>query len=219
MCGASPWLRGLRTDALYKPETRLGIALDAASRTASDGALYTTEAIGFKNGAGFVVGVRGAGDLLAAEGMLRLGGDGKAARYREVPFDPPAAVVPHAGGRFRMLLTTPAVFSDGWLLTGVVPEGASMRLRGPGFSARLACAAIGRHEVVSGWDLAQWRPKTAQRAAPAGSVYWFDEFDGDGGKLAGWVAGGLWPENETLSSERQQRRAEGFNNALLCAWP
>ena len=208
----------LRTADVYKTETRLGIALNAASRTASKGAIYTTEAVTFSTHAGFVVGIEGAGDLLPAEGMLRLGGDGKGARYREVPFDLPATAGPREGGRFRLLLTTPALFSGGWLPTGVVPKGAQLRLHGPGFSARMACAAIGRHEVVSGWDLAQWRPKAAQRAAPSGSVYWFDEFDGDTGKLAAWVSRGLWPENEAMSSEQMQRRAEGFNSALLCAW-
>ncbi len=210
--------RSLRTAELYKSETRLGIALDTASRTASEGALYTTEAVAFGKGAGFIVGVHGVGDLLPMEGMLRLGGDGKGARYREVPFDLPVATAPQVGGRFRLLLTTPGVFAGGWLPTGVAPQGESIRLHGPGFGARLACAAIGRHEVVSGWDLAQWRPKTAQRAAPAGSVYWFDEFDGDAGKLAGWANNGLWPENEAMSTEQHQRRAEGFNRALLCAW-
>ena len=208
----------LRTAAVYKTETRLGIALNAASRTASDGAIYTTEAVAFGKHAGFIIGVQGAGDLLRAQGMLRLGGDGKGARYREVPFDLPATAGPRDGGRFRLLLTTPAGFSGGWLPTGVVPEGAQLRLRGAGFSARLACAALGRHEVVSGWDLAQWRPKAAQRAAPSGSVYWFDEFEGDSGKLAAWVAGGLWPENGAMSAEQRQRRAEGLNNALLGHW-
>ena len=208
----------LRTAALYKSETRLGIALNAASRTASDGAIYTTEAVAFSKHAGFIVGIQGGANLLPAQGMLRLGGDGKGAHYREVPFTAPACDAPRQGGRFRLLLTTPALFAGGWLPTGVAPEGSSLRLHGQGFSARLACAALGRHEVVSGWDLAQWRPKLAQRAAPAGSVYWFDEFDGDAGKLATWVARGLWPEDATMSCEQHQRRAEGFNGALLCAW-
>ena len=157
-------------------------------------------------------------------GLLRLGGDGKGARYRDMPFDVPGPALPRQGGRFRLILTTPALFAGGWLPNGVVAEDGgevtpTLRLRGPGFSARLACAAIGRHEVVSGWDLAQWRPKTAQRAAPAGSVYWFDGFEGDAGKLASWVARGLCIENENTTPAQQQRRAEGFNTALLCAWP
>lgn len=156
-------------------------------------------------------------------GLLRLGGDGKGARYRDLPFDAPGPALPPQGGRFRLILTTLALFAGGWLPNGVVAEDAgddapTLRLRSPGFSARLACAAISRHEVVSGWDLAQWRPKTAQRAAPAGSVYGFDEFDGDAGKLANWVACGLRAKYENTTPAQQQRRAEGFNTALLGAW-
>jgi hypothetical protein len=44
-------------------------------------------------------------------------------------------------------------------------------------------------------------------------VYWFNDFKGDTGKLAKWVAGGLWSDNPD-----EQRRAEGFNRALLAAW-
>ena len=211
------------TATLYKSETRLGIALDAKSRTASDGALYTTDAVTFCKDTGFVVGVQGDGGLLPLHGLLRLGGDGKGAHYRELPFDTPEPAPPGQGGRFRLILTTPALFAGGWLPNGVVAEddgddAPTLRLRGPGFSARLACAAIGRQEVVSGWDLAQWKPKTAQRAAPAGSVYWFDEFVGDAGKLANWVACGLRAENENTTPAQEQRRAEGFNTALLGAW-
>lgn len=211
------------TATLYESETRLGIALDAKWGTASDGALYTTDAVTFCKDTGFIVGVQGDGGLLPLQGLLRLGGDGKGARYRDLPFDAPGPALPRPGGRFRLVLTTPALFAGGWLPSGVVAEddgddAPTLRLRGPGFSARLACAAIGRHEVVSGWDLAQWRPKTAQRAVPAGSVYWFDEFDGDADKLANWVARGLSAENENTTPAQQQRRAEGFNTALLGAW-
>ena len=47
-------------------------------------------------------------------------------------------------------------------------------------------------------------------AAPAGSVYWFDQLESDAGKLAASVAGGLRGDNYD-----RQRRAEGFNRA----WP
>ena len=48
------------TGDLYPSETRLGIALDAKSRTASDGAIYTTEVVAFCAQVGFIVGVQGA---------------------------------------------------------------------------------------------------------------------------------------------------------------
>ena len=209
----------LRTDILFKRETRLGIALDAKFGTASDGALYTTEAVALPASAdlqaGFLVGIAGATPL-ADSGLLRLGGDGQGARWQRVAFDPPAAPPITQGGRFRLLLTTPGIFSAGWLPEGLMrgTDGACW-LRGDGFDARLACAAVPRHEVVSGWDLAAWAPKTARRVASAGSVYWFDQFQGDAGKLAAWVKQGLWPQNAALQAEIAPRRAEGFNNALL----
>ncbi len=205
----------ITTGELYKRETRLGIALNANSRTAENGALYTTEAVSFCPGAGFLVGLEGCQGLLPENGLLRLGGDGKAARYSRVDsFTPPTPPAIKPEGTFRLILASPGIFSGGWLPERVTNQSdGSYRLNGDGFSARLVSAAVGRHDVVSGWDLVHWQPKTAQRVAPAGSVYWFDRFQGDPGKLAAWVAGGLWGENPDL-----QRRAEGYNLAWLAAW-
>jgi CRISPR-associated protein Cmr3 len=206
----------LKTADLYQRETRLGIALDTGSRTAQDGALYTTEAVAFKPGAGFLVGIEGHADQLPPSGHLRLGGDGKGATYQRIDFAPPAAPVKGITNqrRFRLILATPGIFTAGWLPDGVTRQGErNFRLHREGFSARLACAAVPRFDIISGWDLALQQPKTAQRVAPAGSVYWFDEFEGDGGKLAAWVAGGLWGDNYD-----KQRRAEGFNHAWLAHW-
>lgn len=205
----------LDTAKLYKRETRLGIALDAGSRTAQDGALYTTEAIAFNSQAGFLVGIEGHGGHIPDRGHLRLGGDGKGATYTRCDFSTPAAPPGiEANGRFRLILATPGIFSGGWLPERIVRRGdRDFRLQGQGFSARLACAAVPRFDIVSGWDLALQQPKTAQRVAPAGSVYWFDQLEGDAGKLAAWVAGGLWDDNHD-----RQRRAEGFNRAWLAHW-
>ncbi|MCS6787457.1 MAG: hypothetical protein NZ524_10545, partial [Thiobacillaceae bacterium] len=103
---------------------------------------------------------------------------------------------------FKLVLTTPGLFAQGWR-----PDLP------PALAARLVCAAVPRFEVVSGWDLAAWAPKLAQRAVPAGAVYWFEDFAGDADMLAEWVAGGLWGENAD-----PRRRAEGYNNALLGVW-
>ena len=206
----------LKTADLFQRETRLGIALDAGSRTAEDGALYTTEAIAFNTGAGFLVGIDGDAGLLPPSGFLRLGGDGKGAAYRSVDFTPPAVPLADiaASRRFRAILATPGIFAAGWRPDGVTWQGErDCRLQGNGFSARLACAAVPRFDIISGWDLALQQPKTAQRVAPAGSVYWFDELEGDAGKLAAWVEGGLWGDNYD-----KQRHAEGFNRAWLAHW-
>ena len=205
----------LNTSDLFKRETRLGIAMNSESRTAENGAIYTTEAISFRDGAGFLVGIAGDHGQLPKEGLLRLGGDGKGARYRREDFVPPAAPDLELDGRFRLILATPGIFSGGWLPERVSKQAdGSYHLIGDGFTARLVCTSVARHDVISGWDLANWQPKTAQRVAPAGSVYWFEDLQGDAGKLAEWVTGGLWGENADT-----QRRAEGFNRAWLAAWP
>lgn len=221
-------VHGIEGKQLFVRDPRLGIGLDADARTAQDGQIYTTEGFAFspkgsETGApfastGFLVGMQGVAGLMPDEGVLRLGGDGRSAQYRRVPFTAPGAPNGTAKPkRFRLLLQTPAVFTQGWLPQGVVRQNdGSYRLQGEGFSARLACAALGRREVVSGWDLYQWEPKPAQGAAPAGSVYWFDEFDGDFDKLAVWVGEGLWPHNPDQT--QKTRRAEGYNRALIGAW-
>lgn len=199
---------------LYQRDPRLGIGLNTESRTVEEGLIYTTEGFAFRPGVGFLIGIDGAEGLLPETGLLRLGGDGRSARYRKVPFQPDRmSGIPGPDGRFRLILQTPALFHQGSTPDCVTQEGDDYRLAGPGFSARLACAAQGRREIISGWDLYHWKPKPAQAAVPAGSVYWFDHFEGDAGKLAEWVSGGLWGENPDL-----QRRAEGYNRACLANW-
>lgn len=212
---------------LFQRDPRLGIGLNNDAHTVEEGQIYTTEGFAFspqpEAGAanfastGFLVGIHGVAEVLPDAGVLRLGGDGRSAHYRKVSFiAPTVANIPGAAARFRLLLQTPALFPRGWLPEGVSEQDGSYRLQGDGFSARLACAALGRRDIVSGWDLYQWRPKPAQAAVPAGSVYWFDEFTGDAGKLAAWIAKGLWPDH--LDTLQQARRAEGYNRALLGAW-
>lgn len=68
----------------------------------------------------------------------------------------------------------------------------------------------------SGWDLAKWQPKPAQRIAPVGSVYWFDDFQGKAKALGKFVAEGFWAMSDYPD---RSRRTEGFNNVLIAAWP
>lgn len=207
---------------LHTRDPRLGIGLNADARTAESGQIYTTEGYAFHptgspfNETGFLVGIKGADDVLAESGFLRLGGDGRGAQYRRVEFRIPPSPLEaiRRDSRFRLILNTPGLFRDGWLPSGVVRQEGILRLQSDSFTARFACAAVPRREVISGWDLFQWKPKNAQHVAPAGSVYWFDNFNGDADKLAEWVNDGLWADNTD-----SQRKGEGFNIAHLAAWP
>ncbi len=213
-----------RTNELWKIQTRLGIALEAQRRTAEKGQIYTVDTIAMKPKVGFIAGVDGANGVVPANGLLRFGGDGRAAAIstcEEETLKPFASISEEAietidrDGRFRIVLLTPGIFSGGCKLPGLREDNI---WHGPeGVTAQLVMACVSRAEIVSGWDLAEWKPKPAVRAAPAGVVYWLDNLRGDAATLLRIVREGLWccMENEI----DRQRRAEGFNNALVGVWP
>lgn len=209
-----------RSSCLWKTDPRLGIGLDDATGSAKEGLLYTADCIALAPGTGFLVRVAGADALLPDGGLVRLGGDGRGATLQHATLAPghafPAGVP--KGRRFRMLLATPGFFPEGgWLPCGVRWHGDECVLELGGLRARLVAAAVGRAEVASGWDLARGVPKPAVRVAPAGSVYWFDEVEGDPAELARLARDGLGADS--TDAELRRRRAEGFNNVWLGEWP
>ncbi|MBI4864469.1 MAG: type III-B CRISPR module RAMP protein Cmr4 [Candidatus Riflebacteria bacterium] len=179
------------SSGLWTTEFRLGIGMDRRSGRVIDGLLYTADVVTLRlehpvddlsesrRSVRFVVAVDGIQDQLARKTFVRLGGDGRGAAV--TPIDPgsdgPWAHRPAGGKRFRMVLSTPGIFPEGWLPPGV--DNVSRVLAVGGRRARLVAACVGRHEVVSGWDVrGKGRPKPAQRVVPAGSVYWFEWLDG-----------------------------------------
>ncbi len=225
--GFRVWLDGdtpgpealVHASQLWRFDPRLGIALDDGSRTAADGKLYSSDTVAMTPGAGFLVGIEGVSEeAIPSDGLLRLGGDGRGAEIAEWDGPAPEGSGVAPGEPFVLYLETPGIFPGGWVPPGMDPE--DLRIEVDGLSARLAAAAVPRAQVVSGWDVAAHRPKPAQRAVPAGTVYCFDEVRGDPqayvGELwrlieselgAGW--GTVW----------KQRRAEGFNAVRLGRWP
>ena len=213
----------VKADDLWRLDTRIGIALDPVKRRASTGALFTSQGVVFRkrehggnsaggDGAGhdvgFLAGVAGA--ALPDAMTLRLGGDGRAAvatqekavRAPDVDYERIAEA-----RRCRLILTTPGLFEGGWRPTGVTGDSRELRFDLHGVQARVVCAAAQRSEVVSGFDLAERRPKPAQRAAPAGAVYWLDDLDATADALRKLAVRGLWSD----PVENVVRRAEGFN--------
>lgn len=104
-----------------------------------------------------------------SEHVVRLGGDGRTAIVRFS--DATAFLKPlidlgtntidglQSGTRIQIYLATPAVFKDGWHPT----------LHDHGL--RLIAAAVGRPQIIAGWDAAKGQPKPVRRAVSAGSVY------------------------------------------------
>jgi len=231
--GIAAWMRGdplrgehlITTNDLWRTDMRLGIAIDHASGTAGEGQIYTSETVAMQphflndSGSGFLVGMAGiTAEALRKyldDSLLRFGGDGRAAAARLTDWQPPEPdwqAIEQARA-CRILLTTPGLFAQGWRLPGMEEDGT---WHGPeGLQGKVVAAAVGRAQTISGWDLANWRPKPAERAAPTGSVYWLEELEGDiRAGLKALLEEGLWA---CLPDTDRQRRAEGYGNCLIGA--
>jgi CRISPR-associated protein Cmr3 len=195
---------------LWSLDARLGIGTNTRTATVNEGALYTTEGVVLRPGVGFTAVVQGAADRLPHSGLLRFGGDGRGAALQRMdnPLPEPDWDDIARNGRFRLLLTTPGIFPDGWRLPCLQGD----RWQCEGLRARLVSAAVDRLQTLSGWDLARKAPKPAVRAVPAGAVYWFGSLEGDIAGLASLMRQGLPLADAS-------RRAEGFNNCLVAPWP
>jgi CRISPR-associated protein Cmr3 len=202
------------SDRLWKIDERVGIGLDATTRRADDGKLFSLQTVAFAQDAGFLVAFAGSA-LIPEEGIVRFGGDGHAVRLRAVepsglPKSNHAAIA--AAGRARIVLTAPGLFADGWRLSGMREDGQFIL---DGVRARVVAAAVPRADVVSGWDLARRRPKPAERVAAIGSVYWLEDLVASPESLDKLAENGLWPAGEDNAS----RRVEGFNRFAFAASP
>ncbi len=218
--GWEAWLEGksiaaehlVKSEALWRLDDRVGVALAPDTRSAEEGKLFTVQGVALKQDVGFLVEVTGAEP--PATGLVRLGGDGRSAALSTVgairwPRPDYAALA--GAGRCRLVLTSPALFPGGWRLPSQDETG---RFQAQGIRGQVVCAAIPRHGVVSGWDLAQRHPKPAERAVPAGAVYWIEDLQVTPEALERITREGLWPEK----GGDPQRRAEGFNACEFALW-
>ncbi len=154
---------------LFTRETRLGIGRDDRRRTSNEGALYEVEFIRPAKNIGLYVEVDRY-DGWPKDGLLRIGGEGRAARFEEVQNAPdwpqPPNPLPQC---FKLFLATPACFDGGWR-----PKNWGDFFEG---DVRLLAAALNRGESLGGFDWAKNEHKPARRFVPAGSVYYFESRD------------------------------------------
>ena len=163
--------------ATFVGEHRLGIALNYDRRRPRDRMIYSLEykrpficQIGSDAEPGLLVKLGNGVQLPQQEGILSIGGEARAARYRVLD-DEQAPQLPHikATTRLKVLLLTPAWFSGGWQ----PKDGNWSKLFGQ--EVRLMAAAIGRSQYIGGWRVANkgWH-KPMRPFVPAGSVYFFE---------------------------------------------
>lgn len=177
-------------------ERRTGLKLEDGR--AEEGMLFEVEFLRFGEGYGLIAGieatseaaVEGLEKLAAAPGVLRLGGEGRLARFEVHAHPFLGALLGEAarkelcerltaGGKtvhLSVYLATDSCWvhagREGWhparLLEGFTACGAS--------NPRLLGAAVGKYSVQGGWalvsnDAAMGEPRSRFAAVPAGSVY------------------------------------------------
>ncbi|MBM4330706.1 MAG: type III-B CRISPR module-associated protein Cmr3 [Deltaproteobacteria bacterium] len=172
--------------SLYMKEVRTGIGKGRESRTVSEGALYSVEYFRLADGIGFLLAIDGT-QLLPKEGkqLLRLGGDWRSAYYEKVAdFILETNRIKEkieSTRRFKVILTTPAIFKNGWLPSWV--DVKTMEGERTGLKFKIVSAAVGKPVGIGGFNLVERKPKTMKKAVPAGSVFFFELVKGDAEEL------------------------------------
>jgi len=156
-----------QSNDLFDSEPRTGIEIVPRSLSAQEGMIYTTEMLSLKRGVRFYAEIEipdfsfaaWLGEVSAGPVTIPLGGQGRQVILRRnQPISWPE--VEDVNGQPRLLLlTSPGIFSEGWLPRGISP----------------IAAAVPGHVAVSGWDLARRGPKPNRFAVQAGSVYFLQE--------------------------------------------
>ncbi len=198
----------LYEDDLVHREPKIGLRMDRTARAADDGFLYRVGLHRLDDEVSFGVGI---GNLsLDDEGLLKLGGESKPARFERLSDTPPVPAPPReqiaTRQEFVLYLATPAIFRQGWLPGELDPDTLRGTIRGTTLSLR--AAAVGKPGAVGGWDMKAGAPKPMNRTVPAGSVYHFAIQEGS----ADDVIEGL--HDERISDIRA---SAGFGHALVGA--
>jgi CRISPR-associated protein Cmr3 len=154
---------------LLDRESRFHVEIDSQAKRPYQGErgghLFQIEFVRLKPGIG--LWVEEDGITLSAPGMLQIGGEGKAAHYREVSLVPSLTAGGTARGRFKLYFATPAYFVSGWQ-----PNDWNQFITGG--SVKLVAAAVPRPQAIGGFDMARKKHKPMHRFVPAGSVFFFE---------------------------------------------
>ncbi|SRR5579883_815000 len=170
---------------LYDRESRFGIEVDNSIQAVKESRLYQTEFIRCQENIGLYVEIEGIRRLSAEPdpdvGLIGIGGENRAASCTKISgidwgnFTASLSDRLQQSDGFKLYLATPTIFDSehkqGWLPKWMNPESLTGEFRG--IQVTLKAAALGRYQVIGGWDVAYNRHKPTRRAVCAGSVYYF----------------------------------------------
>lgn len=163
-------------------QRRVHVKMQADSQTADEGFLYSTNSLEFTSENGrfdfsLISQFQGPDKLPTIPNLSHLGGEGRTAFWsidaQVEPLNPPTTPL-EKGTHLRIVLATPAVFSNGWKPGWIKAQNTGCPPCAPNLSLKLIAAAVNRAMPLSGWDYKLARPKPTRWLAPAGSVYFFE---------------------------------------------
>ncbi|MCC7201902.1 MAG: type III-B CRISPR module-associated protein Cmr3 [Nitrospirae bacterium] len=202
-----PPFKCINQDELFKNEERTGIQKSRMTRSVETGRLYSVEYFRLNEDVGFAIDF-GNASLIPSNGILRLGGDNRSARYLVTSWDELSTDRIRKKiadtKRFKLVLTTPAIFNKGWLPGWI--NGDTRQGQIEGAIVKLVTACVGKPIGIGGYDFANNRSKVMKKAAPAGSVYYFEFVNGSVDALF---------EKMWLKSISDERAKEGFGITLI----
>jgi len=157
------------------PEPKIGIGLSKETGTSEEGKLYR---VGMSRLDNLSLLIDFEGLDLPGRGMMKLGGEGKAVSYQKhesVNFSVDKSKLD--GNRFKLYLSTPAIFKNGWLPQWI--DESTLEGEYKGLKLKLLTASIGKPILIGGFDMKARKHKPMYKAVPAGSVYYFEIIKGD----------------------------------------
>lgn len=207
---------------LPETEERTHVTIDPGTGSAAESHLFTTMGLRFRTDIRLAarIGMEPA-DNLPETDMAVLGGDRRPVfltwkdRLIDWPEAPPE--IGKAVG-FRLILTSPGLFSQGWLpgwLKESLDTNRFIEIPGTTVKLRLRSACIPRWQPCHGWDMGIGKsgaPKPLRKMVPAGAVY-FTEVEPRADKTVAVQT--LW--NRSLCESEQDIR-DGFGRILVGNW-
>lgn len=191
-------------------EPRFGIALKYPPRRPQEGLLYQMEFLRLRDGVGFALEVDGIAPFQPQTGFVQIGGEARAASYEVLDNPLPSLPTPNPlPPRFKVILLTPAWFTDGWQ-----PQGGNWAPFFNGVKVQLVAAALPRAQALGGAFTDDQRrqrdfQKTMRRFVPAGSVFFFES--------DGLLTASGTPFTETPEGEGDFGQI-GFGCAVIASW-
>lgn len=160
----------------FTSEPKIGIARNNASLTTEEGRLYRVD---MKRANEFKIGVEIENELTLSR-YPKLGGEGKITNLNEEldisQIDIEFNFQEFNTKKFKIYLSTPAIFVNGWLPKWIDSKTFIGEFGGNKF--RLTSAFVGKPVMIGGFDMTKNMPKVMRKAVPQGSVYYFELIEG-----------------------------------------